>query len=165
MVAQIGKWLLIFFGALAVQSTLTPVINIYGVGPDLPIIALFFFATRFGMTPAIYVGFFLGLVEDLYSTSLLGQNALAKTVVGFFMGIFNERLMRTDPVIKLIILLIAFVIHDSLILGVDVFREDMQMQALLVSLLTRTLGRALYSMLLAMFITLWQHFTAPSLHT
>lgn len=166
MSGKIIKWVLLFFGALAVQSTLMDVVSILGVSADLPFIVLFFFAVRYGMMPGLYVGFFLGLCQDLYTPeAMLGQNALAKTVGGFFMGIFNERVVRTDPILKMVILLLAFLVHDVLILVTEVANSDASLGTMAATLLTNTLGRSLYSVLVAALVYLWEHFTASSLHS
>ena len=104
------------------QTSFVPVISVAGIGPDLPLIALFFFSIKYGMMPGIFVGFFLGLGLDLYSPSLLGQNALAATMTGAFIGFFNERTMRTDALIKSALLLVAFIIHDATFLFVQILK-------------------------------------------
>jgi rod shape-determining protein MreD len=162
MSALIGTWLLLFLGGVAIQATLIPVITIFGVEPDIPQIILFFFALTYGITPAIFTGFLLGLLQDIYSPSLVGQNALAKTITGFFMGIFNQRVMRTDPLIKLFILFLAFTLHDCVIWLVEIVKHDVTFTAMWSSMLRQSLPRSFYSMVIVACIYLWQAIISPS---
>ena len=143
------KWFIAIIVCLILQTTLIPSIAIFGVQPDLLIIVLAFMCLKHGVMPGIYVGFFLGLGLDLYSPALLGQNALAKTIIGFFLGLFNEKVMRTDPIVKIIILLVSFFIHDILFFGVELLKNDNSLLPIIPGLFTRTLPRAIYSTVLA----------------
>jgi|WetSurMetagenome_2_1015567.scaffolds.fasta_scaffold00026_13 rod shape-determining protein MreD len=149
MTSLILKWLAAFAAALVLQTSFVPVISIARVGPDLPLVVLFFFCIRHGMTLGICVGFFLGLGLDLYSPSLLGQNALAATMAGAFAGFFNERTMRTDPLVKSALLLVVFIVHDSIFLAVQSLKLDGPVSAVFGGLLFHCLPRALYSIAVA----------------
>ena len=157
------KWFIAFIVCLILQTTLIPSIALFGVQPDLLIIVLAFMCLKHGVMPGIYIGFFLGLGLDLYSPVLLGQNALAKTVIGFFLGLFNEKVMRTDPIVKIIILLISFFIHDILFFGTELLKNDTSLISILPELFTRTLPRAIYSTVLALIIIFWNTTIKPNL--
>lgn len=157
------RWFCAVILCLILQTTLVPSIAIFGVQPDLLIIVLAFMCLKHGVMPGIYVGFFLGLVLDLYSPALLGQNALSKTVIGFFLGLFNEKVMRTDPLVKIIILLVSFFIHDILFFGVELLKNDNSLLPIIPELFTRTLPRAIYSTVLAFIVILWNTAIKPNL--
>jgi rod shape-determining protein MreD len=89
MIKNVFKWVVLFIGAFILQTTLIPSLSIMGIKPDLLVLVLFMMAIKTGIMPAIYIGFFLGLAQDLYSPSILGQCALAKTCSGFFASLFN----------------------------------------------------------------------------
>jgi rod shape-determining protein MreD len=156
------KWTGIFVLCFALQTTLVPVIGIFGVHPDLLVVALFFLAIRTGPLPAVWVGFFLGLAQDLYAPSVLGQHALSMTAAGFFAGLFNERVMRVDVMFRMVLLLITFVVNDALFLIVQFVKTGTGTGAILHGLLASTLPRALYSMLFALLPYLKDRFFAPT---
>jgi rod shape-determining protein MreD len=143
------RWIGVFIGCFILQTTLLPVIAIAGIYPDLLMVALFFLAVRSGQMTGVWVGFFLGLAQDLYSPSLLGQNALSKTMAGFFAGIFNDKVMRVDPLIHLVFLFIMFLIHDLLFDIVQIVKKGGD-GIVFHELLTATVPRALYSLLFAL---------------
>jgi rod shape-determining protein MreD len=146
------RWIGIFLLCLICQTTLVPSINILGAGPDLLMVALFFLARKTGSFTATWVGFFLGLAEDLYSPSILGQNALARTAAGFFAGLFNERVMRIDFIFQLVLLLVTFFIHDVLYYTVQMLKTgDTGTGGIVHLLFASTVPRALYSLLFALF--------------
>jgi rod shape-determining protein MreD len=163
MISDVIKWVFIFMVSLILQTSFTPAIAIAGVKPDLLIVALFFFSIKYGVMPGIFVGFTLGLGQDLYSPSLLGQNALVKTMAGAFIGLFNERMMRTDPLIKTVLLFVTFIIHDALIFIVQIVRLNNPVSTLFSGLIIKTVPRALYSMAVALLFYIWDQVPKPAL--
>lgn len=163
MTGIILRWTALFFLSLAVQATLMPVVAIRGITPDLPLVVLFFFSLRFGILPGLYTGFLVGLCQDLYAPTVLGQLALAKTVTGFVMGIFNERVMRTDPLIKALLLVVVIAGHDAIFSLVDVIKHDIGAAAAFLPILTHSIPRALYSLVVVGLVYVWQQFAGPSL--
>ncbi|NLG18875.1 MAG: rod shape-determining protein MreD [Fibrobacter sp.] len=156
---NIFKWAGLFVLAFVLQTTLVPSISIFQFRPDLLMLVLFALALKAGVIPAVYIGFFLGLAQDLYSPSILGQNALSKTIAGFFAGLFNEKLVRIDPIFKAVLLLLMFLLNDSVYLIVQMVKTGGSMQGIGMELITATLPRALYSLLLGMIPILWENYS------
>lgn len=153
---RIAGWIVVFLACLALQATAVSFIGIYGIVPDLVLVALFVLALRYGIMTALYTGFVVGLCQDLYSPALLGQNALAKTVTGYFAGMFNERVMNTDPLMKMAILVLSFLVHDIIFYTVEAVAAGSGAGSVLRQLLFATLPRAVYSVLFAAAYYLWQ---------
>jgi rod shape-determining protein MreD len=163
MMQTVVKWLCILAGCLVLQTTVVPTMSVFGVYPDLILLAFFFLCLRFGVLPGVYAGFLLGLTLDLYSPAVLGQHALAKTVTGAFMGLFNEKMMRTDPVIKGVILIAAFILHDTLYTGASVVKNGAGMIALFPSLFVHTIPRMFYTLLIGIVVQIWILMIQPNL--
>ncbi|MBN2035173.1 MAG: rod shape-determining protein MreD [Chitinispirillaceae bacterium] len=162
MIGSILRWAALFLACFVLQTTVVPVVSVFGIKPDLLMVLLFFLALRTGQMGAVWVGFFLGLAQDLYTPSTLGQNALAKTVAGFFAGFFNERVMRTDLVFQLVLLVIMFVIHDALFYFVQVTKGGHEGGIVLQELVRATLPRTLYSIVFALVPCLKERFFPTS---
>jgi rod shape-determining protein MreD len=156
------KWVGIFLLCFLLQTTVVPVITIFGIRPDLLLVALFFLALKRGHMPAVWTGFFLGLAQDLYSPSILGQNALSKTLAGFCAGFFNERMVRVDIVVQLILLGVTFIVNDTAFFIVQYVKTGGGAAGVLHDLVLSTAPRALYSMLFALVPYINEHFVAPS---
>jgi rod shape-determining protein MreD len=139
------------------QTTVVPLIGVSGIIPDLLMTALFFLALRNGQMAAVGAGFFLGLAQDLFSApSILGQNALSKTIAGFFAGFFNERMMRVDFVFQIVLLFVTFLVNDAVYFIVQAVKTDGG--GVVHNLVATSVPRALYSMVFALLPYIKQHF-------
>ncbi|MBD3343588.1 MAG: rod shape-determining protein MreD [Chitinivibrionales bacterium] len=159
--STILKWIAVFILCIILQSTLMHSISIRGVIPDITFIALFLLAINHGPLAGLYAGFLLGVSQDLYSPSILGQNALAKTIIGSLMGLFNEKMMRTEPLLRMVILFIAFFVHDSIFSIASIIKNSAPLSMLFNELISETLPRSIYSMLLLSLVYVWSYFLKP----
>ena len=156
------KWAGWIILCLILQSTLVPYIAVMSFKPDLPLIALFYLSLRLGVMPGVYVGFFLGLGQDLFSQGFLGQTALAKSVTGFVGGLFNERVVRLDPITRGALLIAMFVLNDVIIMLVHIVKtDDGSAGTIFTELLMVTLPRALYSLVFAAIPIVWVNVVKP----
>jgi rod shape-determining protein MreD len=161
MMNIILKWTGWLILCLILQSTLVPYIAVMSFKPDLPLIALFYLSLRFGVMPGVYVGFFLGLGQDLFSQGFLGQTALAKSAAGFVGGLFNERVVRLDPITRGALLIAMFVLNDTIIMLVQIVKSDGGAGTFFTELLMVTLPRALYSLVFAAIPIVWVNVVRP----
>ncbi len=162
MIRTIVLWFVLFFAAFVLQTTLVPSVAILTVKPDLIVIILFLMAMKTGIIPAVLIGFVLGLAQDVYTPGILGQNALAKTMAGFIAGMFNEKVMRVDPFLEIVLLLLTFVVNDAAYSLVNVVKSGYTFPAFGMDLLTNTLPRAIYSLLIALIPIFWEYYFKPS---
>ncbi|KMQ50815.1 Rod shape-determining protein MreD [Chitinispirillum alkaliphilum] len=162
MIKRIIYWILFFLFCFILQTTLVKIISVYGVRPDLILVALFIFCTKTGVLPGVYLGFFLGLLQDLYSPSILGQNALSKSVIGFLAGHFNDKVIKLDPVLKAVLLIVLFMVNDSLIMIIEAMKLGTGMDIIGPELLRFTLPRAFYSLLFAALPFIWDAVIQPA---
>jgi rod shape-determining protein MreD len=138
---------------LLIQLTLINSIIILGLKPDLIMVVVVVFSLLKGEKEGTISGFASGLLQDIFSTGLLGINALAKTVIGFTCGILKEKI---------------FYEHILFLIPVITFIASF-MQSILIFLLLRAFGieyglawslkqialpEALYSSLLSPFVFL-----------
>lgn len=83
-----------FLLLFVLQFSFLPLISIYGVVPDLLILATVSFSFLRGSVWGALVGFFLGLVQDLSTGSFFGLNAFLLTLIGLFFGRFSDRVLQ-----------------------------------------------------------------------
>ena len=139
--------------ALVIQLTLINSITISGIKPDLIMVVVVVFSLMKGTKEGTISGFFSGLLQDIFSTGLLGINALVKTVIGFTCGglkekIFHEHILFLIPIITFIAsflqsILIVFLLRAF---GIE--------YSLAWSLNRIALSEALYSSMVSPFIFL-----------
>jgi rod shape-determining protein MreD len=162
MILQYLKWPMLFIGCFILQTSLVPSMAIFGVKPDLLMIILFFFSIRYGIMPGVLVGFFLGLTQDLYTPALLGQNALTMTIIAASSGLFNEKVMRTDPFVKTIILFVMFLVHDTVFMLVLLAKNTNHFSVMIPDLFLKSIPRGLYSVAIAALFYVWEFFPKSS---
>jgi len=78
-----GLLVLTVAGGSVAHATLTPLISIAGVTPDLPLIMVVLLALRRGPEFGCLSGFVTGLLQDAAGGGLIGVQALTKAVIGF----------------------------------------------------------------------------------
>lgn len=95
---QILKIAGIFLITMVVQIYLAQYIAIGSIRPDFVLVFLVFISARYGRTWGILWGFMAGLMQDATgSLSVLGANALAKSIVGYVLGTLNGTLAVWTP--------------------------------------------------------------------
>jgi rod shape-determining protein MreD len=152
------KWPMLFVACFVLQTSFVPSLAILGAKPDLIVIILFFFSIRYGVMPGLCMGFLLGLLQDLYTPAILGQNALTKTLMGACIGLFNEKVMRTDPFVKTIILFMMFLVNDSIFMLILIIKNTHHFAIMIPELVFKTIPRALYSVIIAALFYAWEFF-------
>ena len=110
--------------ALVIQLTLINSFTVLGVKPDFIMVVVVALSLLRGEKEGAITGFSFGLLQDIFSTSLLGIHALAKTVIGFICGIFKEKIFHE---------------HILFIIPVVTFISSF-LQSILISLLLSAFG-------------------------
>lgn len=80
------KYLLLLAVLLFLQFSVVPLLMVYGVYPDLPLLGVILIAIRHGTIPAILFGFLIGFGQDAVFVQLFGLHSLAKSIAAFVAG-------------------------------------------------------------------------------
>ena len=104
--------LAILIGSLLLQQTLVNWLAVGSIRPDLMLIALTAVALRRGPVAGLYAGLFLGMIQDVYAVATLGANVMAKGLVGYAMGFFEEKVMKVMAATRVLLLASALIVHD-----------------------------------------------------
>jgi rod shape-determining protein MreD len=106
--------------ALALQTTMAG-LAIQGTGAlDLVLIVVVYVALTSGPVVGLTAGCVAGLMQDSLSTGVLGIDGLAKTIVGFVVGVFGAQFIVTAPLPRFIVFVLATVLHAVVFMGVYV---------------------------------------------
>ncbi|UCH61845.1 MAG: rod shape-determining protein MreD [Fidelibacterota bacterium] len=96
--APVLKIIAMFIGVMLAQLYLAQLLSLGAVRPDFILVFLIFASARYGRINGILLGFSAGLLQDLTgSLSVLGANALAKSVVGYTVGTLNGTMTVWTP--------------------------------------------------------------------
>ncbi len=97
--------LLIIIVGFLLQSTVFQTLSIGSITPNLMVIIVSSFGFMRGKKEGLAVGFFCGLLEDIFYGRLLGMHAMIYMYIGYVNGYFNHIFYGDD--IKLPIFLIS----------------------------------------------------------
>ena len=126
------------------QMTWLHYLDIFGIQPDLILLAIVFIALTSGHLEATALGFLAGFCQDTYSPADLGLNALAKSCIGFAVGLGRTRIMADTLQVQVLVLMGAVGVHDLIYyLG----QSGVSVGQVPYYLLRYTLGRAVFTAL------------------
>lgn len=129
------KPILYFIPLLILQLTVIPLISVFGVVPNLIIIAAIYYALHGGQIYGMILGFLFGFFFDLLSGGVLGASMLSMTIAVFLSGYFyNENRVdtNTSTYFFLVILFIAAFISSLIYSFAGNFNPEVQFTALIL---------------------------------
>jgi rod shape-determining protein MreD len=130
--------------AFALQSSLVSYVAIGPARPDLILGCAVYIALWRGPVHSTVAGFLIGLFQDLSFGGGLGLNSLCKAVTCFLVSHVSSHLFKERYWTQLVVLACAVLVHD---LVYFVFLHPGSISAVGMSLLTVSLGSALYTAL------------------
>lgn len=75
--------------------------------PDLRLILLFWVSQRRGPVVGMFFGFFSGLVLDVYAVDHLGASAFAGCIIGYLLGLAEEKTLHLEYFARVLLLFVA----------------------------------------------------------
>lgn len=100
---------------LILQTTIFAHLRFFGVIPDLVLILTVCFSLLRGAKEGAIVGFFSGLLEDMFTGQALGINAASKMVIAYLIGLTEEKVYKENPWVAVAALLIATILNNLLV--------------------------------------------------
>ncbi|HJP32210.1 MAG: rod shape-determining protein MreD [Candidatus Latescibacteria bacterium] len=131
------------------QTTWVRHLQIGGLQPDLILLVIVFIALLAGQIEAALLGFAIGLCQDTYSPQDLGLNALAKSLVGFAVGVGRGGILADSVQVQVAVLIAAVLLHDSIFYIGSSATSISEVPYLMVRF---GIGRAIYTGILGFFI-------------
>ena len=126
--------------ALVLQTTLAGLVIRGTAAIDLVLIVVVYIALKAGPVPGLVVGTVAGLIQDALSNPILGIGGLAKTIVGFLAGVLGTQFILTGPLPRLVMLVMATVLHAAIFMGLYVLLDLRQFPNPVPSVIGQALG-------------------------
>jgi rod shape-determining protein MreD len=126
--------------AIALQTTLANFTGATAI--DLVLIVVVFIAIKSGPVTGTLAGTVAGLIQDSLATGILGIGGLAKTMVGFFSGLFGTQFIVTAPLPRFMLLLVATALHAAIYMGLYTLLNLRQFPAPYPAIAGQALGNA-----------------------
>ena len=89
------RYFLLIVSLVVLQTALFPSLRIFEAGPDLLLVATIAVAYERGAETGAVFGFVSGLAIDCFLSSPLGVSALAFSLVGYGIGVFQSGVLRS----------------------------------------------------------------------
>ena len=97
-IVPVLKIIAIFMGVMLAQLYLAQLLAVGDIRPDFILVFLIFASARYGRITGVLLGFSAGLMQDFTgSLSVLGANALTKSIVGYTVGTLNGTMTVWTP--------------------------------------------------------------------
>jgi len=100
---------------LILELIISNILDINSIKPDLMLIVVICLSFIFGAQEGTVLGFTGGLLKDIFSVNLLGINALAKTVIGYFSGEIREKIFYQHLMWIVAIFTFAFTFINNIV--------------------------------------------------
>ena len=97
--------------ALAVQTTLARFVISGGVRVDLVLVVVVYIALTSGSVTGVWTGTVGGIAQDALSGGIIGVGGLAKTIVGFLVGVTGSQFIVARPLHRFVVLVAASLAH------------------------------------------------------
>lgn len=147
--------ILLFFPLLVIQTTLTPLISIKGVSPDLIMILLVFYSMRTDQVYGTILGFIYGFLIDLITGTLLGSTMIAKTIAGFTAGYFSSENKR-DNYLKSYVFVLIVLLCSVIDLIISAFFSTFDLNTNIILLFfNQGILPGIYTAILSIFVVIF----------
>ena len=103
--------------ALALQTTLARFVVGGTTAIDLVLVTVVYIALTNGPLSGMLAGCIAGLIQDQLSTGVLGIGGLAKSIVGFLVGIIGQQFIMTAALPRLVMFVVATAVHAGIFIG------------------------------------------------
>ncbi|MDI9476794.1 MAG: rod shape-determining protein MreD [Natronincolaceae bacterium] len=113
MVRSIIIGLIILFN-LILQSTLFQWVEIYGVVPNTSLILVMSFAIYSGRNRGAVIGFLMGILQDIIFGRTIGLNALVFMVIGYLIGLMDQKISKDNLLIPFVLTMLATVFYETI---------------------------------------------------
>lgn len=103
---------LAFFISLILQTTILPLLQVWGIVPDLLLILIVFNALFSNYLVGGLIGFLVGFLQDLLTGRFLGLCAFSGLVAGWLVGEIEGKFFKENPLVPIILVFGATIVYD-----------------------------------------------------
>ena len=106
-------------GALVAQSALAGLFVGRTVSVNLVLVAVVYVALLYGAVPGLLAGTIGGLAQDALGGGIIGIGGLAKTMIGFLVGVLAAQFNLSTSVPRLVMFVAATFVHEVVFGGLQ----------------------------------------------
>ena len=133
--------------ALALQTTLARFLVGGAAALDLVLVVVVYVALTSGPVTGMLAGSLAGITQDALSIGVIGVGGLAKSIVGFGVGVVGQQFIVTAALPRLVVFLGSTVVHAAVFMGLYVMLGLGSFPSPWVAILSQALGNAAVGMI------------------
>lgn len=133
--------------ALALQTTLAGFLVGGTAALDLVLVVVVYVALTTGPVSGMLAGSVAGLIQDALSSGVVGIGGLAKSVVGFVVGVLGQQFIVTAALPRFVTFLAATVVHAAVFMGLYVLLGLRTFPAPWTAIVSQAAGNAAVGMI------------------
>lgn len=119
------------------------------VQPDFPLLFVVYISLHRGSVHGTLIGFVIGFLQDIYNPSLLGLNALLKSILGYVSGHIGSKMERDSALFLALIFVLSQLGHDLVYM---MFYYGFGMGIIVKMFLTVAIPSAVYTALFGVLV-------------
>jgi rod shape-determining protein MreD len=128
--------------ALALQTTLARFLVGGTAALDLVLVVVVYIALTSGPVKGMLAGSAAGIVQDALSSGTVGIGGLAKTIVGFGVGVVGQQFIVTAAFPRFVMFIVATLVHSALFMGMYVLLGLKEFPSPWAAVLSQAIGNA-----------------------
>jgi rod shape-determining protein MreD len=133
--------------ALALQTTLARFLVGGTAAVDLVLVVVVYVALTTGPAGGLLTGSAAGIIQDALSSGVIGVGGLAKSLVGFAVGVIGQQFIVTAALPRMLMFVGATAVHAAVFMGFYVVLGLRTFESPWASILSQALGNALVGMI------------------
>jgi rod shape-determining protein MreD len=134
--------------ALALQTTLARFVIGGTTAIDLVLVVVVYVALTTGPGTGMLAGSVAGLIQDaLSSGGVIGIGGLAKSIVGFLVGVIGQQFIVTAALPRLVMFMAATVVHAAVFMGLYTVLGVRTFESPYAAVFSQALGNAAAGMI------------------
>lgn len=103
----------IIFICFLLQTTLFQTLSLASISPNLLVVVVSSFGFMRGRKEGMYIGFFTGLIFDIFYGAILGFYALVYMYIGYCNGMFRRFFFPDDIKLPMLLIMASDVVYNA----------------------------------------------------
>ena len=132
--------------ALALQTTLVRFLVAGTAAIDLVLVVVIYVALTTGPGAGMLSGSVAGIIQDMLSSGVIGIGGLAKSIVGFLVGVIGQQFIVTAALPRLVMFMAATALHSLIFMGLYALLGLRTFESPWAAVLSQALGNAVVGM-------------------
>ncbi|MCD5415028.1 MAG: rod shape-determining protein MreD [Clostridiales bacterium] len=93
------------------HTTLFHNFKLFGVIPNTALVLVVTFSIHYGKSKGAVIGFLMGIIQDILFGRVVGMNALAYMLIGYFVGMMTHKIIMEKLVVPFLLVALSTLLN------------------------------------------------------